>query len=246
MTAVGFFFRLAAVCLSGLAMEAHAGQVTEVDLQLVVAADVSGSMSISELRLQREGYVDAFRQADVAEAILSGALGRVAVTYVEWAGRDDQVVVMPWTVLADGQDIADFTRRLAAAPVGVGGHGSHTALSSGLLFCAEQFGATGLASTRKTIDVSGDGIGDDGPPIARAREQILGGGITINGLSVDLPETNPYGPFAAMFGSNPGDVHAYYRDEVIGGPSAFVMSVHDLADFPVAIEQKLVLEIASR
>lgn len=227
-------------------MEARAGQAIEVDLQLVLAADVSGSMSLSELRLQRDGYVDAFRQGDVAEAILSGALGRVAVTYVEWAGRDDQVVVVPWMVLADGRDIADFTRRLAAAPVAVGGRGSHTTLSSGLLFCARQFRASGLRSYRKTIDMSGDGIGDDGPPIAWAREQVLGEGITINGLSVELPETNPYGPFAAMFRSSPGDVHAYYRDEVIGGPGAFVLAVNDLADFPAAIRRKLVLEIASR
>ncbi len=246
MTAVRCFLRLAALFLGGLAVEVHAGQAIEVDLQLVLAADVSGSMSMSELRLQRDGYVDAFRQRDVAAAILSGALGRVAVTYIEWAGHDDQVVVVPWTVLADGRDIADFTRRLAAAPMAMGGRGSHTALSSGLLFCAQLFRSSGLRSTRRTIDMSGDGIGDDGPPIARAREQVLREGITINGLSVDLPETNPYGPFAAMFGSSPGDVHAYYRDEVIGGPGAFVLPVDDLADFPTAIRRKLVLEIAAR
>jgi hypothetical protein len=238
---------LASVCLGGLAMEARAEQAIEVDLQLVLAADVSGSMSLSELRLQRDGYVDAFRQGDVAEAILSGAHGRVAVTYVEWAGRDDQVVVVPWMVLADGRDIADFTRRLAAAPAADGGRGSHTTLSSALLFCARQFRASGLRSYRKTIDMSGDGIGDDGPPIAGAREQVLGEGITINGLSVELPETNAAdGPFAAMFRSSPGDVHAYYRDEVIGGPGAFALAVNDLTDFPAAIWRKLVLEIASR
>jgi len=246
VTAVRSFLRLAAVCLSTLAVEAHAGQTIEVDLQLVVAADVSGSMSLDELRLQRDGYVKAFQERDVAQAILSGALGRVAVTYVEWAGRNDQVVVVPWTVLANGQDIADFARRLAAAPMAGGGRGSHTALSSGLLFCAGQLRASGLRSARRTIDISGDGIGDDGPPIASARKQVLGEGITINGLSLDLPGTNPYGPFAAMFGLSPSDVHAYYRDEVIGGPGAFVLAVDDLADFPATIRRKLVLEIVSR
>ena len=106
------------------------------------------------------------------------------MTYVEWAGRGHQIVVVPWTVLADREDVADFARRLAAAPVGR--RGWQTALSSSLLFCAQQFHFSGLRSIRKVIDISGDGIGDAGPPIAQARSTVLGEGITINGLSLDL------------------------------------------------------------
>ena len=244
MNVARLFLRLTAVCFGGLAVAAHAGQISEVDLQLVVAADVSGSMSMTELRLQRDGYVSAFRQRDVVDAILSGGLGRVAVTYIEWAGSKHQVVVVPWTVLADRQDVANFAGRLAAAPVGR--RGWHTALSSSLLFCARQFRFSGLRSIRKVIDISGDGIGDAGPPIVQVRSTVLGEGITVNGLPLDLPQTNPNGPFAAMFGSTSGDVNAYYRTEVIGGPGAFVFAVSDLADFPAAIRRKLVLEIASR
>jgi len=236
--------RLTAICLCGLATVAHAGQPSEVDLQLVLAADVSGSMSVPELRLQREGYVSAFRQGDVVDAILSGGIGRVAVTYVEWAGIEHQVVVVPWTVLADREDVADFARHLAAAPVGR--RGWQTALSSSLIFSAQQFRSSGLTSIRKVIDISGDGIGDAGPPIVPARNTVLDEGITINGLSLDLPQTNPNGPFAAMFGPTSGDVNSYYRTDVIGGPGAFVFAVKDLADFPAAIQRKLVLEIASR
>ena len=244
MNVARLFLRLTAVFLGGLAVAAHAGQISEVDLQLLLAADVSGSMSAPELRLQRDGYVSAFRQGDVIDAILSGGIGRIAVTYVEWAGSEHQVVVLPWTVLADREDVADFARRLAAAPVGR--RGWQTALSSSLLFSAQQFRSSGLRSVRKVIDISGDGIGDAGPPIVQARRTVLGEGITINGLSLDLPGTNPNGPFAAMFGPTSGDVNAYYRAEVIGGPGAFVFAVSDLADFPAAIRRKLVLEIASR
>jgi hypothetical protein len=230
-------------CLGGLAVAANAGEMTDVDLQLVLAADTSVSMNPDELRLQRDGYVAAFRHRDLADAILSGPLGRVAVIFVEWSGPADQAVVVPWTILADRKGIADFANRLAAATTGR--RGIRTALSSGLLFAAQRFGDSGVRSKRKVIDVSGDGIGNDGPPLDSVRAWV-GDGITINGLSVVLPETDIYGPFAAMFGSDAADVHAYYRDQVIGGPGAFAIAVNDINDFAAAIRRKLVREIAWR
>jgi len=243
MSAIRSLLRLATLCLAALAGATNAEQKSDVDLMLVLAADVSSSMSLSELRLQRDGYVAAFRHHDVADAILSGPLGRVAVTYVEWAGRNDQVVVVPWTVLSDQGGIGAFADRLAAP---VGRRGSHTALSSSLLFSAQLLDPTGLRSSRRAIDVSGDGIGDAGPPIAWARDRVVGKRTTINGLSIRLPQTELYGPFASMFGSGDTEVHAYYRDQVIGGPGAFAIAVDGLDDFAEAIRRKLVIEIASR
>ncbi len=242
MTMVHAVLRLALICLCGSTCAALAGQSSTVDLQLVLAADVSGSMSTAELRLQREGYVSAFLGRDVATAILSGPHGSIAVTYVEWAERWDQTIVVPWTVLDDERSIAAFARRLAAAPVVR--RGSHTGLSSALLFSARLFGSSGLRSFRSTVDVSGDGVSDDGPPIGGAREALVSLRITINGLSVAHNEQ--HGPFAAMFGASDVDIHAYYRDEVIGGPGAFALAVDVPGDFAAAIQRKLVLEIASR
>lgn len=244
MTAICSFLRLALFGLGGLAVAANAGEMTEVDLQLILAADTSVSMNPDELRMQRDGYVAAFRHRDLTDAILSGPLGRVAVTYVEWAGPADQAVVVPWTILADRKGVADFANRLAAAATER--RGISTALSSGLRFAAQRFGESGVRSNRKAIDVSGDGIGNDGPPLDWARALVVGDGITVNGLSVVLPETDIYGPFAAMFGSDDADVHAYYRDQVIGGPGAFAIAVNDMNDFAAAIRRKLVMEIAWR
>lgn len=243
MRAFSWLFRLAACCFGGLASAADSYLTTEVDLLLVLAADVSKSMSLQELQLQRDGYIAAFQHPDVAAAIQSGPLGRIAVTYVEWAGLDDQVVVIPWTVLAGEEGMARFAARLAAAPVR---RGVRTALSSGLLFSALQFSATGMRSNRRTIDVSGDGIGLEGPPIAGVRGAIVGAGITINGLSMVLPASGRDGPFADMFEPDSTDVHAYYRHQVIGGPGSFAIAVDGLGDFAAAIRRKLVLEIASR
>ena len=242
MTAICCFLRLGLFCLGGLTVAANAAEMTEVDLQLILAADTSSSMNRDELRMQRDGYVAAFRHRDLADAILSGPLGLVAVTYVEWSGPADQAVVVPWTILADRQGTVDFADRLAAATEG---RGSGTALSSGLLFAAQRFGESGVRSNRKVIDVSGDGIGNDGPPLDWAHA-LVGDGITVNGLSVVFPETDIYGPFAAMFGSDDADVHAYYRDQVIRGPGAFAITVNDMNDFAAAIRRKLVMEIAWR
>lgn len=201
-------------------------------------------MSQRELQLQRAGYVAAFRHPELVDAIGSGPLGRVAVFYVEWAGSGQQTVVAPWTILSSPQSIEGFANRLAAAEVGR--RGNRTAISTALLFAAGQFSFSGVQSLRRTIDVSGDGIGDDGPPISMVRDQVIGQRITVNGLSITSADNGAGGPFALMFDSGGADVHAYYRNHVIGGPGAFAIAVTGFQDLARAVRRKLILEIAAR
>src|SRR5205823_4454315 len=113
----------------------------DVDVELVVAGDVSHSMDDRELRLQRDGFAAAFRDPEILWAIHSGATGRIAVTYVECAGPSEQSIIIPWTILADRQSADAFAGRLAAAPFVKGGH---TSISYGLLFAAMQFENSGM------------------------------------------------------------------------------------------------------
>lgn len=245
MRASPVFLRLAvllAVCGFPPAV-ANAADLIEVDLQLVLAADASGSMSRDEMRLQREGHIEALRDPDVINAIASGPIGRIAVTYVEWAGPRTQSVVVPWTVLTGRASVMAFTETLAAAPSRNSGSG--TAVSSGLLFAAAQFEANGFRSYRRTIDISGDGVSDQGPPVAEARESVIARRIVINGLSIASEKPNRDGPYDYLFEDDDRDIHAYYRDEVIGGPGSFVIAVDRSESFAVALRRKLVLEIAA-
>ena len=217
----------------------------EVDVQLVLAADVSGSMSRDELRVQREGYVTALRSESVFRAVLSGALGRSALTYVEWAGIDEQLVVVPWTVVDSRADLATFAEEVAfGSELSMATRGRGTSLSFALLFAARQFDNNGLSSLGRVIDVSGDGDNNDGPPMAETRDAIVSRGITINGISVEVTETGNYGQYADLFESTHKRIYHYYVENVIGGPGAFAMAVGNLDDFAETMERKLVLEIA--
>jgi hypothetical protein len=204
-----------------------------VDLQLVLAVDVSGSMDFNEQRVQRQGYVDAFRHQEVLRAIRSGPYGRIAVTYVEWSSAFYQVIVMPWRVIGDEEEVLGFAADLERAPISREGR---TSISGALIHAASAFPASGLISERRTIDISGDGANNDGTPVTPARDQIVRQGITINGLPILI---NP----SPMVGGIRLD--DYYRDCVIGGPGSFVIPVTALADFAPAIRRKLVLEIAA-
>ncbi|MCB1489504.1 MAG: DUF1194 domain-containing protein [Bauldia sp.] len=228
--------------VGGWSLEAWADDLTEVDVQLVLAADVSGSMGNDEMRLQRDGHVEALRSPDVLSAITSGPLGRVAVSYVEWAGPRTQNVVVPWTVLSDRESVRAFTERLAMAPLRNSGSG--TSVSGGLLFSAALFEVSGFRSYRRIIDISGDGVSDQGPPITDARDEVVGHHIVINGLSIQFEDIGSEGPYAYFHERDKEDVHAYYRDRVIGGPGAFAISVDKPESFVTALRRKLVLEIA--
>jgi hypothetical protein len=225
-----------AVLLLGLAGHAAAAPV-DVDLQLVLAVDVSRSMDPDEQVLQREGYVAAFRDPGVIDAIQSGILGRIAVTYVEWAGSPFQHVRVPW-MLVDGRDsAARFADAMAAIPYS---RLQRTSISSALLFSSRLFADSGFAANRNVIDVSGDGPNNQGVAIEVARAQVLAAGIVINGLPVLLKRRQ----FSGFFDIDQLD--DYYEDCVIGGVGSFIVPVGDRSEFAAATRRKLILEIASR
>jgi hypothetical protein len=207
----------------------------DVDLALVLAVDVSGSMDRDEQELQRSGYVEAFRNGEVIGAIGQGMRGRIAVTYVEWAGPPNQKVVVPWRVI-DGADAGRaFASELAAAPLS---RYRGTSISGGLAFALPILNEPAFASVRKVIDISGDGPNNMGGPVLDAREAVLRAGITINGLPIVIKKPNGFYSIPAL------DI--YYEDCVIGGPGAFLVSIESKHEFVSAIRRKLVLEVAGR
>ena len=199
-------------------------------------------MDLNELRLQRLGYVSAFRDPALLTAIASGPLRRIAVTYVEWAGVSQHWTLVPWTIIEGRDSASTFADQLENSSLAGDGH---TSMSLGLLFSARQFEQTSLVAIRNVIDVSGDGPSDHGPPITDVRDFIVARGITINGLPLSSPV-----PRAALDSdlrtSSDGriDINAYYQDCVIGGSGAFIMPVNALSQFAGAIRRKLILEIA--
>jgi hypothetical protein len=223
---------LAAFLAAATALPAVASAQTEVDLELVLAVDVSRSMDFDELDVQRNGYVTAFRDPDVLAAIRSGPLGRIAVTYVEWAGPQSQATVVPWTLLDSERSIQAFASRLSGT---ARGRYMWTSISAGLIYSATAFEANAFASPRQVIDISGDGPNNRGVPIVPVRESLIASGITINGLPLVLKRHGPY--------SIP-NLDIYYEDCVIGGPGAFLIPVNDMSQFSLAVRRKLLLEIA--
>jgi len=209
----------------------------EVDLKLVLAVDVSFSMDTGEQKVQRQGYVEALRHPEVIDAITSGLLGRIAVTYVEWGGINSQVVRVPWTVI-DGKASAEkLAERLSAASY----ENLHrTSISSALLFAARILATPDFAAPRRVIDISGDGPNNQGLPVTAARDAAVAQGIVINGLPI---LTNPFN-FDGYF--DIPNVDEYYQDCVIGGTGAFILRVTDSKQFAEAIRRKLVLEISER
>ncbi len=220
-------------CLA-LASGSAMAEDIDVDLQLVLAVDVSRSMDPAEQELQKQGYIDALLHPDVLEAIREGFFGRIAVTYVEWAGPGSQKIVAPWT-LVDGADTAKaLADKIASVPLSYL-HG--TSISSSLLFASGLFEESGFRSNRQVIDISGDGPNNMGYPVLQAREAVLKRGITINGLPIMI--------HADFFsGYSIPNLDVYYGDCVIGGPGAFLVTVDSVDRFAEAIRRKLVLEIA--
>ena len=232
---------LSAAILSLLVAPTAAQQVsqpatkTEVDLELVLAVDVSRSMDVEEQALQRAGYVAAFRHPEVISAIGSGLIGRIAVTYLEWAGDGMQFHRVAWTLIDSPESAHSFADTLEAAPTG---RERRTSISGGLMIAAELLAASPFNGMREAIDVSGDGPNNAGRPVLEARQAILERGITINGLPIML---RPGGGFY-----NVHDLDVYYENCVIGGPAAFLLTVESPERFATAIRRKLVLEIAGR
>ena len=205
-----------------------------VDIELVLAVDVSLSMSPDELEIQRRGYAAALTHERVLQAIAEGAHGRIAVTYFEWAGVTSHHVIVPWTTIASPDDAERVARQLSAQPPN---SARRTSISSALEFGADLFAESQFQSLKRVIDISGDGPNNQGPPVDFIRDTVVAQGITINGLPL---MTN--GGLSSAYDVD--DLDKYYTDCVIGGPGAFMVPVNDWSQFPEAIRRKLVLELA--
>lgn len=205
----------------------------DIDLALVLAVDISLSMDPEEQRVQREGYVAAFRSEAVQTAVRQGLIGRIAVTYVEWAGTHSQSVVVPWTVISTAAEAQSFADQLARMPPH---RNIWTSIAAALDFSVGLLRASGFEATRRVIDVSGDGPNNDGREVTDARDDAVAAGIIVNGLPLMIKA--PTGPYDIA------DLDLYYRDCVIGGPGAFMVPVREVAEFATAIRTKIIREVA--
>jgi hypothetical protein len=225
---------LAGLILAMAPFASYDASAEPVDVELILAVDVSLSMSPSELAIQRDGYVAALTHDQVIEAIRDGAHGKIAVTYVEWAGATVQKVIVPWTVIASYDDARTFTDRMTMHPPS---SARRTSISGALGFAADMFAESPHRGMKRVVDVSGDGPNNQGAPVVRARDALIEQGITINGLPL---MTNS--GFSSAY--DVPNLDHYYRDCVIGGPGAFMIPVNDWSQFPEAVRRKLVLELA--
>mgnify|MGYP000179443516 CR=1 FL=1 len=206
-----------------------------VDLELVLAVDVSLSIDAGEARLQREGYVAAFRDPQVLQAIRSGILGRIAVTYFEWANSAHTQLVVGWTLIDSDASAAAFSAALAERRPGPA---HYTSISGAIDYGATLFADNGFEGTRQVIDVSGDGPNNWGDLVTHARDRAVAQGLTINGLPILDDGPGPFGRY------NIPNLDLYFRDCVIGGPAAFIVVAENFDAFASAIRRKLILEIA--
>ena len=228
---IGLALIFAAIIGPGLAAKEK-----PVDLELLLAADVSGSVDAEEARLQRNGYLGALRNPEVIAAIKSGMLGRIALSYVEWAGLGWYKVIVDWTEIHDEASAAAFAAKLAAAPI-VTAH--RTSVSDAIDLSVPRFTGNGFEGTRRILDVSGDGSNNYGRLVTDARDDAVAAGITVNGLPIVTDQTN------AKYPTIP-NIDLFYRDCVIGGPGAFHVVADGFEDFDRAVRKKLILEIANR
>ena len=228
----------AAVLLALLTFNGGA-RAQNTDLLLVLAADVSRSIDEGEFELQRKGYAAALSDPRVLAAIRGGSNGTIAVCFVEWSGAGEQMVVADWTVIRDDEDAGGLTATILAAPRSFIGR---TSISGAIDFAMERFAAATARSSRRIIDISGDGTNNSGRPVTEARDQALAEGVTINGLAIINDKPNPGYAFHTQ---PPGGLPEWYRQNVIGGPGAFLRVVEDFRSFADAMTNKLVSEIAA-
>ena len=221
--------RVAAVAISLLALTTPSPQIEaqtyEVDLALVLAVDCSFSVDFREFALQMKGLGEAFRQPDVKRAITLGNAQRIAVSVVQWSDESNQVIAMPWTVLASEEDADLFGETLAGMPRKLAEGG--TSISSALLYSAALL-SKAPSSPRHVIDVSSDGRNNVGVPVNAVRDRLVAQGITINALTIlnEWPTLN-----------------VYFENQVVGGEGNFVIPANDYAAYAEAIFRKLLREI---
>jgi hypothetical protein len=201
---------------------------TQVDLQLVLAVDASGSVSEARFELQKRGYIAAFRNPRLLHAVQSGPTQSIAVTMIQWTGPALQVHVVPWMIVRDEASMLRVADAIDAAPRRLFGGG--TSISGAIDYGRTLFPISGVTSPRRVIDVSGDGSNNRGRPAAEARDDAVADGIVINGLPILALE--PW-------------LDQYYVSDVIGGPGAFVVPAQSYVTFAEAVLKKLVTEIAA-
>jgi hypothetical protein len=200
-----------------------------VDLLLVLSSDVSRSIDSEKFKLQRDGYAAAIIDPQVIRAIGSGSVGKIGVSFLEWSSIGQQKIVIDWTIISDKATAKDFSAQIAEAPRAFA---DRTSISGGIDFAMTQLARVPYQSDRRTIDISGDGTNNSGRDVAIARDEALAKGVTINGLVIlsartmfeNAEHTNP-----------PGGLDNYYRKNVIGGPSSFVMVAENFNSFGRAI-----------
>ena len=234
-------FFLVAVALMGAVLTAPArGRAEgEVDLLLVLAADISRSLDEKKFRLQREGYAAALVSPRVLKAIESGPAGRIAICFLDWSGPGAQAVIVEWTVVANLGDAKRIAAKILDAPRLFY---DRTAIGNAIDYAVRQLESAPIGGARRVIDVSGDGTSNAGRSVLDARAEALAKGITINGIAIlsefPLP-TNPWHTHP------PGGLLAWYENNVIGGPGAFALAAEGFEAFGASIVSKLIKEIAS-
>lgn len=234
--------RLLAAALAAVGVasaSAVRAQTVPVDLELVLAVDVSGSIDSDEARQQREGYLSAIVDPAVIQAIRANFHGRIAIAYVEWASADYQRLVVDWMLVEDEKSAFAFVEQLGDAPPL---SARWTSLSAAIDFAVPLFDGNGFAGDRRVIDVSGDGPNNRGRPVTLARDAALAQGVVINGLPILNDRPQPFN----LPTPNEMALDRYYAENVIGGPGSFVIPAQDFADFKSAILSKLIREIADR
>jgi hypothetical protein len=215
---------------------ADKGTNPTVDVELVLAVDVSYSMDMDELALQREGYAQAIVSKEFLQALKSGPHGRISITYFEWAASTDQKIIIPWRVI-DGPETADaVANEIVRTPIR---RASRTSISGAINFAMPLFDENPHRGLRRVIDISGDGPNNNGAPVLIARDAAVEKGIVINGLPIMVKEPS----YSTMDIDN---LDMYYEDCVIGGPGSFVVTIKERDKFKEAIRTKLLLEIAGR
>ncbi len=226
------------ILVAALFASPAASEDIAVDVELMLAVDVSYSMGPRELELQRRGYAEALTSPEIFQAIKTGYYQKVAITYVEWSGDYDQRVIVDWTLVESESDLVSIAATLTAQ---FDDSLRRTSISGVLDYAPIEFRTNGFAGERKVIDISGDGPNNQGRPVEIARDELIAEGFVINGLPLmtqDLERDNPFFDLA--------DLDLYYQSCVIGGPLSFMVPVKSWKEFPAAVRRKLVLELAGR
>jgi len=232
--------RTVAVLIALALLSAPAALAAEpVDLLLVLSSDVSRSVDHPKFLLQREGYASAVSNTQVLDAIKSGPHGKIALCFVEWSGYGAQKLVIDWSVIDGAGSARKFGDQLVELPRSFA---DRTSISGGIDFAAAQLERSPYEAPRRTIDVSGDGTNNAGREVRLARDEAVAKGIVINGLVI-LSERQM--PWNAEHTNPPGGLENYYRENVIGGPGAFVMVAENFQSFGRAIIKKMIAEIAA-